>query len=114
MILQPAVRGADDAGLLRVRFEHEYGMHALFSAVRDADDRRIAHAGNFVEHALDVFRKDIQPLRRDDHLFLAALDEDAPLLVALADVSRVKPTIGVQCRLEAYCYGLTDALRLES
>src|SRR4030095_9315640 len=44
----------------------------------------------------DVFRKDVQSFRRDDHLLLAALDEDAPLRVALSDVPGVKPPFGVE------------------
>ena len=40
------------------------------------DHRRLAHARQRVEHALDVFRKDVEPFRRDDHFLLAALDEE--------------------------------------
>ena len=63
---------------------------------RHADDRRLAHARLLVEHALDVFGKDVQPLGRDDHFLLAALDEHAPLRVALADVAGVQPAVRVE------------------
>ena len=34
--------------------------------------------GSCVQHALDVLRKDVQPLGRDDHFLLAAADESWP------------------------------------
>ena len=55
-----------------VVFEHVDDTQAL-EVVLEA-------AGNeIVQHALDIFRKDIQPLRRDDHLLLAADDVDLVL-----------------------------------
>ena len=49
--------------------------------------------GSAATHALDVFRKDVQAFRRDDHLLLAALDEEASRLVHLADVAGVEPAV---------------------
>ena len=68
-------------------------MHALFRSDRHADDRRVAHAGNRVEHALDVLGKDVQPLGRDDHFLLAPADEELAVLADLADVAGVKPAV---------------------
>ena len=45
------------------------------------------------ERALDVLGEDVQPLGRDDHLLLAALDVDAALLVDAADVAGVQPAV---------------------
>jgi hypothetical protein len=59
------------------------------------DDRRLAHAGTAVEHPLDVLGEHVEPLGRDDHLLLAALDEQPPLRVALADVAGVQPALRV-------------------
>src|SRR5262249_10090278 len=56
-------------------------------------DRRVVDARNLVENVLDVFRKDVQPLRRDDHLLLAAADVDLPVGADLADVAGVKPAV---------------------
>ncbi len=49
-----------------------------------------------VEHALDVLGKDVESVGRDDHFLLAALDEQTPLLVALADVAGVQPALRVE------------------
>src|SRR5712691_8199930 len=110
MILEPAVCGAHDGVPVDARVEDEHRMHALFGALRaasyDADDRRLAHAGKLVQHALDVFREHIEPLRRDDHFLLAALDEDAPLLVAFPDVTGVEPAVAVEHGLAA---GIRDS-----
>src|SRR6185295_4984029 len=46
---------------------------------------------NLVEHAFDVFRKDVQAFRRDDHFLLPAADEEFPAGPDLADVAGVKP-----------------------
>ena len=43
--------------------------------------------------ALDVLRKDVQPLRRDDHLLLAAADEQLAVGADLADVAGVEPAV---------------------
>ena len=77
-----------DAGL-----EHEHGVHALLAALPRADDRDVAHAGHGRDHALHVLGKDVQPLGRDDHFLLAALDEQPALRVELADVAGVEPAV---------------------
>ena len=60
---------------------------------RHADDRRVAHAGDRVQHALDVLRKDVQPFGRDDHFLLAAADEQLAVGADLADVAGVEPAV---------------------
>ena len=49
--------------------------------------------GSAIEHALHVFRKDVQPLRRDDHFLLAPADEQLTACADLADVAGVKPAV---------------------
>ena len=71
-------------------------MHALLRAFDRADDRGLAYAGLLVEHALDVLGKDVEAVGRDDHFLLAALDEQPPLRVALADVPGVQPALAVE------------------
>src|SRR5699024_7281208 len=61
----------------------------------DADDGRLTDARQVVEHALDIFRKDVQSFRRHDHFLLATLDEDASVGVALADIAGVQPALSV-------------------
>ena len=74
----------------------EHGVHALLRAVDGADDGGLADAGLLVEHAFDVLGKDVETVRRDDHFLLAALDEQTPLRVALADVAGVQPPVAVE------------------
>jgi len=76
-------------------------MDPLLDPVRHPYDRRFADARKIVEDALDVFGKDVQPVRRDDHFLLASLDKDPALLVAFADVAGVEPAVGVENRLQA-------------
>ena len=60
------------------RREHEHRVDALLAVDvagrrRPRPSRRAARS----ERALDVLRKDVQSLRRDDHFLLAALDQQA-------------------------------------
>ena len=77
------------------RLEQQHRVHAFLGPLGHADDRRLAHAGKRVEHALDVLRKDVQSFRRHDHFLLATLDEDTPVRVALADVAGMQPAVVV-------------------
>ena len=72
----------------------DHRVDALLAVPGPADDRRVPDAGDRGERALDVLGEDVQPLGRDDHLLLAALDVDAPLLVGAADVAGVQPAVG--------------------
>ncbi len=76
---------------VHARLGDDDGVHALFGAASHAHDRDVAHAGQRSHDPFDVLRKDVQPFRRDDHLLLAALDEDSPVGVHFADVAGVKP-----------------------
>ena len=89
--------GAHDARL-RDRtpgIDDEHRVHAFLALRTDAraDDRGIAHAGDLIQHALDVFGKDVQPFRRDDHFLLAAADEQLAVGADLADVAGVEPAV---------------------
>ncbi len=110
VILQAAVGGAHDRILVRAGVEHHHRVDAFLAAVRDADDRRFADARHLVEHALDVLGKDVQPLGRHDHFLLAPLDEDAALVVALADVAGVEPAVGVEDRGGIFVVAARDVL----
>ena len=80
-----------DAGIRRIGDDHR--VDALLAVPGPADHRRVPHAGDRGERALDVLGEDVQPLGRDDHLLLAALDVDAALLVDAADVAGVQPAV---------------------
>ena len=65
----------DDGADVGAGVEHQHGVDALFAVDRQADDAGVLHAGLGEQRALDVLGKDVEPLRRDDHLLLAALDQ---------------------------------------
>ena len=95
MIAELQVGATHDVVDVRARVEDEHGVHALGGGARarGADDRGLAHAGLRVQRLLDVFRKDVQSLRRDDHFLLAAADAQLSAGVELADVAGVKPAV---------------------
>src|SRR4029078_1209317 len=93
VIAQRRVGLATDRLGITTRIEYQHRVHAFFAIPRASHHRRFADAGELVEHALDVFRKDIQSFRRDDHLLLAAADEHAALLVEATDIAGVQPAI---------------------
>ncbi len=68
-------------------------MYTFFPANRHADDRGIANAADTIQHPLDVFGKDVQPLGRDDHFLLAPADEQRAVGPDFADVTRVEPAV---------------------
>src|SRR5262249_61412379 len=91
MSLDPGVRVTRarisvDAGL-----EHEHCVTALLSTARSTDDRRIAHAGDSIERALDVLREDVQTFGSHDHFLLPPADEHLAVGRDLANVTRVEP-----------------------
>src|SRR5262245_43781077 len=96
MVLQSRVRGANHRVDVGAGIENEYGVDTFLRAIYRANDRRLAHARLLVEHALDVLGKDVEPVRRDDHFLLAALDEQPPLCVPLADITGMQPTFCVE------------------
>jgi hypothetical protein len=65
-----------------------------------ADDSSIDDAGLRQQHPLDIFGKDVQPFRRDDHFLLAAANVDTAVLVDAADVAGVQPAVFQRCRRE--------------
>ena len=96
MVLQLRVGPTNHRVNVGARLEHEHRVHPLLRPIECPDDGGLPHPRLLVEHAFDVFGKDVEPVGRDDHLFLAALDEQPALLVALANVSRMKPAVGVK------------------
>ena len=68
-------------------------MHPLLGPDRHTDDAGLSHAGDPIEDALDVFRKDVQPFRRDDHFLLTAADVELPVGAEHADVAGVEPSV---------------------
>ena len=95
MVRQPRVRGAQDEIGLRARREQEHGLHALSRAAPDRrpDHRGIQNPRLIVQRALDIFRKDVESLRRHDHFLLASADEQTPVRVELTDIARVEPAV---------------------
>ena len=93
MILERRVGAADDRLDVRARLEDEHRVDALLAVDVEADDAGVPHAGLREQRALDVFRKDVEALRRDDHFLLAALDEEPARRVELADVAGVEPAV---------------------
>ena len=61
MIVELRVRLADDRVRVGAGVEHQHRVDALFRSDRHADHRRIAHAGDHVEHALDVLGNTFSP-----------------------------------------------------
>ena len=76
VVQQRRVRGSDNRIDVDAGFGDEDRLHALGRGAceRRSDDRGFAHARDAVQHALDVLRKDVQPLGSDDHLLLASAD----------------------------------------
>ena len=77
------------------RLEDEHGVHALLrrrpSATPTTAESRTP--AMLIQHALDVFRKDVQPFGRDDHFLLAPADEQLAVGADLADVAGVEPAV---------------------
>src|SRR5262249_4110730 len=69
------------------RLEDQYSMNAIAS-----DYRGFAHARLPVQHAFDIFGEDVEPLRRYDHLLLAAEDGEFASFFEDADVAGAKPS----------------------
>jgi hypothetical protein len=87
MVLQPRI-GLTNHGIdIRPWIDDEHRMHPFLCAIDCADDCRLAYTGLLIEHALDVLGKHVEAVGRDDHLFLATLDEQSALFVTLADVA---------------------------
>jgi hypothetical protein len=93
MVLEAGVGAADDGGDVRAGLQHEHGVNPLLALDPPPDYAGVLHAGLGEQGALDVLGKDVEPLRRDDHLLLAALDDQPSGVVDFANVARVKPAI---------------------
>src|ERR1044072_523246 len=59
------------------------------------DCRGFSDTGYRVERSFNIVRKNIQSFRRDDHLLLAAANEQPALRVFLTDVTGVQPPLRV-------------------
>ena len=93
LIFELGVGLPDDRVEIGALVEDEDRVHPLLRADPRADHGCITDAGRPQQHPLDVFRKDVEALRRDDHLLLAAADVNLFVLGDLADVAGVKPTV---------------------
>ena len=95
VIAELQVGAAHDLVDVGARFEHQHRVNALGGGTggRCADDRGFTNAWLRVQRLLDVFRKDVEPFRRDDHLLLAAADAQLAGAVDLADIAGVEPAI---------------------
>ena len=60
-----------------------------------ADDDRLRHDRDRLEHALDELRRDVLAAGGDEQLLLAIGDAQEAVGVDLADVARVEPAVGV-------------------
>ena len=89
--------------------QHRVHPFVAAAACSQADDRRLAHARQLVQHLLHIFWEDVQPLGRDDHFLLAAADEHLAVGADLADVAGVEPP--VLERLRGFGGGVEVALR---
>src|SRR5262245_24827465 len=95
MIAELRVRRAHDVVDVGARLEDQYGVDSLGSRAwrRCTDDRGVANAFLREERMLDVFRKDVESFRRDDHFFLAPADVELSAAIDFSDVARVKPAV---------------------
>ena len=93
MVVEPAVCLAHDRVDVGARLDDERCVHTLFRADRRSDYGCVPNARNVQEDSLDVLRKHVQPLRRDDHLLLAAANEHLAIGTDLADVAGVEPAV---------------------
>ncbi len=67
---------------------HDEGAHALAPlGIVDADDRDLGHLGVRLEHGLDLGGVHVHAAG-DDHVALAALDEEAAVAVAPREIAR--------------------------
>src|SRR5690348_1368818 len=78
-----------------------HGMHSFISAFcafcgPGADNGAFNDTLLCIQFALDVIWKDVEPLRCDDHLLLAAANEQPALRILLTDVARVQPSVRVR------------------
>ena len=96
MVLQPRVGPPDHRIDIGPGIDDEDGMDPLLRAIDRGDDSGFAYPRLLVEHALDVLGKHIEAVGRDDHFLLAALDEQTPLCVALADVPCMEPPLTIE------------------
>src|SRR5688572_24254282 len=69
------------------------GLHTIRAFPTDNAAR--AHLGLPVERRFEVFRIDVQPGSRDDHVTFASLEINITGVVSFTNVARVKPFAGV-------------------
>src|SRR4051812_5368756 len=75
-------------GHLAARAGHDHRAQPLAEVlVLDAEHRRLGHRLVALEEVLDLAGKDVLPAR-DDHLVVAAVDEQPALFVEVADIAR--------------------------
>ena len=93
VILELGVDLPDNRVEIGALVEDDDGVHAFLRADPRADHGCVADTGRPDQHPLDVFREDVETLRRDDHLLLAAADVNLTVVGDLADVAGVKPAV---------------------
>ena len=89
--LQLLVRFADDCFAVCIRLEHKDRVYLLARALLRRHHGRLAHARDRIQYALHILRKNVQALRRNDHLFRAAENAQPAFRIEFADVARVQP-----------------------
>src|ERR687895_511030 len=73
--------------------QREHSVHLLAAdLVGPADHRGLLDTRMLQEHILDLARIDVLSAA-DDHVLLAVDEEEEPVLVAVADVARVQPSV---------------------
>ena len=89
VICELRVRRFDDVRRIRARLDDERDLNALFAVLRHAHGGGVLDAGHGIDDALDVFGKNVEPFRRDDHFFLAPADEEPCLPASSSPMSPV-------------------------
>ena len=111
VVVELGIRRANHRIDVGAGIDDQHRVHPFVAAAAcpQADDRRLAHARQLVQHLLHILGEDVQPLGRDDHFFLAAADEQLAVGADLADVAGVEPA--VLERLRGFGGGVEVALR---
>ena len=92
MLLQLLVRVPYNFIWIGARLQHEHGMNPLL-----ADYGRFPDTSRAVQHRLDILRKNLEALRRDDQLLFPATDDQMTLRVEFPNIARLEPSLS-KCR----------------
>src|SRR5690349_3756130 len=88
MLFQTGVRVAHDLIRISAGLENQDGMHAIGSYYGG-----LAHSRLPIEHALHVLGKNVESLRRDDHLLLSAAHGEAAFSIDGTDIASTEPAV---------------------